>query len=145
MDIYNKSYIKCLCRTSLSGFVPYQTMEKLVEMDIEVKLHMVSNDLQHHKLLDCNTGDLDIPENSFMSTAQFETNELCIEHLHTDRLDDIRPNQYKKFFEKTSLRKYFSTRNFEVEEMGTEAYQILIEDTANLIKGRFNHLIESVV
>ena len=120
-------------------------MERLVEMDIEVKIHMVSNDLQHHIILDCNTPYLDIPENSFMSTVQFEKNEHGIDQLHTDRLDDIRPTQYKTDCIKTSLQKYFSTRKLEEEEMGTEAYQILVDDTANLIKGRFNHLIEGMV
>ena len=114
-------------------------MEKLDEMDI-VKIHMMSNS-KHHMIMGGNTCDLEIPENSFMSTSQFEENEVGIDQLHTDRLDDIRPVQYKTNCVKTNLQKYFSTRHHrEVEEiMGNDDYQILINDTANLIKGRFNH------
>ena len=121
-------------------------MERLVQMDINVKIHMVSNDLKHHMIMGGNTCDLEIPENSFMSTSQFEENEVGIDQLHTDRLDDIRPVQYKTDSVKTNLQKYFSNRHREVEEiMGKDDYQILINDTANLIKGRFIYLNETII
>ena len=120
-------------------------MQNLVELDIEVMIRIVSNSYRHHEIVDGNTPSVDIPETLSMNTDHFKDNELGIVHLHTDRLSDIAPQNYKTNFRKTNLQKYLSSRHLEVEEMGKEAYQMLIDDMANLMRGRSNHSIQSII
>jgi hypothetical protein len=113
-------------------------MINLVELDIEVMIHIVSNKYMHHEILYANTYPCDIFPDPYINTGHFINNEDGIEHLHTDRIDDIKSRTYEKKSYNTKIKEQCSTRHPRVDEMSMETYQMLIDETANLLRSPLN-------
>ena len=107
----------------------------LVELDIEVMIRIVSNKYIHHEILH-GTPPPDIFQGPCMTTANFENNEAGIEQLHTDRIECLKPNVKNDC--KTSIKNKRSIEHHKFDEIGMQAYQKMIDKTANLLRSPLN-------
>ena len=106
-----------------------------VELNIEDMIRIVSNKYINHEILN-GTPPPDILQGPCMSAANFQKNEAGIEQLHTDRIKHFKPQTYVKNYCKTSIKNKLSIGHLRVDEMGMQAYQILIDETANLLRSQ---------
>ena len=113
-------------------------MINLVELDIEVMVRIVSNKYIHHEILYGNTDPSDILQYPCIQTVTFKMNEDSIEKLHTNRIESIKSQTYRKKSDNTKIKKQCSTRHTRVDEMSMETYQMLIDETANLLRSPLN-------
>ena len=108
-----------------------------IELDMEVMIRIMSNKYNRHEMLN-GIPPLDISQCPSMSTAYFENNETGIEQLHTNRIEDFKSKTYTKNYCKTSIKNKLSIGHPGVDEMTMQAYQILIDETANLLRSPLN-------
>ena len=109
-------------------------MANLVELDIEVMTRIMSNKYDQHEILKRKMPPPDISQCPSMNKAYFEKNETGIEQLHTNRIKDFKSQTYVKNYCKTNIKNKLSIVHPRVDEMGMQAYQMLIEETANLLR-----------
>jgi len=108
-----------------------------VELDIEVMIRIVSNKYIHHEILN-GTPPPGIFQGPCMSTANFENNEAGIKQLHTDRIECFKPKTHTKNDCKTSIKNKRSIEHHKFDEIGMQAYQKMIDKTANLLRSPLN-------